>query len=384
LSLYTATAALAVVLFLFDFQNLLGWWRGRTLGPHFERSEDYTIVVPVYGHPRYFAERHHLVRQRSRVLIALDPRGPGMEAFGRELENEGWRVEYATPENPSPPTMIAGVLDKVKTRYLVRMDADTRCLEDLGRYIASMERDGTDVASVKVEVANPRSLAERFQRLEYQMAMLSRHYRPWQTSGAFTAATTTAWRVIVSRHSMWFPGEDIETGRVAMALKFRIRHLDMRVETAAPSSWRQLFRQRRMWWAGSFRHTIVNLDKNAFQMPVWSFYYLGLVWLGVYFKTDGLIGYLQPFRLLQALAALFAVYAVITVVANWQVRSWGMLAYPPYALLQAILMPTVGCLYYVKLARRYRRLGRYRIGYRRRAVLPALPPAVTQRRAAPA
>jgi hypothetical protein len=53
-------------------------------------------------------------------------------------------------------------------------------------------------------------------------------------------------------------------------------------------------------------------------------------------------------------------------------------------LLQAILMPTVGCLYYVKLARRYRRLGRYRIGYRRRAVLPALPPAVTQRRAAPA
>lgn len=336
--------------------------------PHFERSSDYTIVVTLYGHPRYFAERRHLVRYRSHVLVALDPRGPGMEAFARELEEEGWRVARATPERPSPPTLIAAVLDEIETTYLVRMDADTRCLDDVGRFVASMERDGADVGSTKVEVADPRALAQRFQQLEYRMAMLSRHFRPWLTSGACTAATTAAWRAILSRHSMWSPGEDIETGRVAVALKLRIRHLDMRVETEAPSSWLELFRQRRLWWAGNFRHTIVNLDKNAVQLPVWSLYYLGLVWLGVYFKWESLIGYLHPFILVRALLALFAVYAVIIIVANWQVRSWGMLIYPPYALLQAILMPTVGSVYYVKLARRYGGLGRYRIGYRRRAL----------------
>jgi cellulose synthase/poly-beta-1,6-N-acetylglucosamine synthase-like glycosyltransferase len=341
------------------------------LAPHFERSSDYTIVVPLYGHPRYFADRDHLRREQANVLVALDPRGPGMRALARELETEGWRVALATPDEPSPPTLIAAVLDQVDTRYLVRMDADTRCLEDIGRYVAAMERAGADVASTKVEVAEAHGIARRFQQLEYRMAMLSRHYRPWLTSGACTVATTAAWRAIFAFHSMWSPGEDIETGRVAFALKLRVRHLDLSVETEAPASWRALFRQRRLWWAGNFRHTIVNFDKNAVQLPVWSFYYLGLVWLGVYFKWDSLIGYLQPFVLLQALFALFVVYALVTIVANWQVRSWGMLVYPPYALLQAILMPTVGSVYYVKLARSYGRLGRYRVGYRRRALARA-------------
>ena len=251
------------------------------------------------------------------------------------------------------------------TGFVLRMDADTTPLEDVGRFIAAMSADGADLASVKVRVADPRNHVHRFQDLEYQMAMLSRHFRPWLTSGACFAARTEALALILEHHSLWFPGEDIETGRIAHALKLRVRHLDMTVETDAPASWRSLLAQRRTWWAGSFRHSIINFDRNAVHLPVWTFYYVLLVWVGVAFKWDTLLEHLHPLALLQTLAWLFVVYAFVTVIANWQVRSWRMLFFPPYALLQAVLMPTIGSVYYWRLAHKQGYLGRYRFGYRR-------------------
>jgi hypothetical protein len=60
------------------------------------------------------------------------------------------------------------------------------------------------------------------------------------------------------------------------------------------------------------------------------------------------------------------VYAGIALVGNVPVASWRMLVYPPCALLQAILMPTVGIVYFTILSRRLGGFGRYRFGYRRR------------------
>lgn len=363
--------AVAAALFVFDFQNVLAWWKGRTLGPSHLSSDDYTIVVPVYGHPRYFDGREHLRGEIERVLVAVETGAPGMDAFADELKAEGWRVAKLRVAAPSPPTLIQAALPLVGTEVVIRMDADTRPLAGFGRYVATFLADGADIASTRVLVANPRTEVGRFQELEYRMAMLSRAYRPWLTSGACLVARRRSLWKILETHSMWFPGEDIETGRIAHALRMRIRYLTIPVETEAPETWRGLFRQRRLWWAGSFRHTVVNADRNALQLPIWTFYYLGAVWIGVYFKWHTLIGYLHPFVLLQTLGVLFAIYAVITVVANWQERSWRMLIFPPYALAQAVLMPTVGSVYYLLLARRQGYLGRYRFGYRRREVLAA-------------
>jgi cellulose synthase/poly-beta-1,6-N-acetylglucosamine synthase-like glycosyltransferase len=365
-SWHTLAITLAVGLFLFDFQNLLALWRGRTLAPHRRRSVDFTIIVPLYGHPRYFAERDHLLRYQANVLVAMDLSSRLMLRFANELEREGWRVCRLNVEHPSPTILIQQALPFVDTTYVMRMDADTRPIDFIPSFIGAMEEDGADLCSTKVVVAKPTTQAQRFQALEYRMAMLSRHFRPWLTSGACFVAKTSAAKTILETHSMWFPGEDIEIGRIAFALKMRVRHLDMVVETAGPRTWRALFRQRRMWWAGSFRHSIINLDRNAIQLPIWSLYYLGLVWVGVYFKWHAIIDYLHPFVLVQTLAWLFAVYAAVTVIANWQVRSWRMFIFPPYALLQAILMPTIGSIYYCSLARRQGNLGRYRFGYRRR------------------
>ncbi len=209
------------------------------------------------------------------------------------------------------------------------------------------------------------------QALEYRMAMLSRHFRPWLTSGACTVGKTEALRLIFRHHSFWFPGEDIETGRVAKALRMRVRHLDMTVETDAPESWPGLLQQRRLWWAGNFRHTIVNLDKNMLRMPVWSFYYLALVWVGLYFKWDTVTSYASVEAFLKLLGISMVVCAAITVIANIQVRSWRMLIFPLYAFAQAMLMPIVGSIYYWIFAHRQGFMGRYRFGYGRGTRVPA-------------
>ncbi len=360
---------LLVLAFVLDFQNLASRWRGRTLAPHFERSDDYTIVVPVWGDPRYFENRGVLARQKPRVLVAVDQTNERMVAFSDELEADGWRVGRVRLADPNPPALIDAVLDQVTTTYVARMDADTRPLEGLDRFVARMAADGADLCSTKVRVASPRTRAQKLQDLEYAMSMLSRHFRPWLTSGACFVAKTAALREIFTRHTMWFPGEDIETGRVAHALRMRVRHLDMTVETDAPAGWLALFRQRRLWWAGSFRHAIVNFDKNLAQLPLWTLYTSGFVFAAASLKWAELVAILhQPLYLVSVIWSLLVVYSLVTLVANFQVRSWRMILFPAYALAQIVVMPFVGAIAYVMLAWEQRTLGRYRFGLRRARV----------------
>lgn len=378
----TLSLILAGLLFLFDFQNVLSWQRRRVLTPSESRtSEDYTIVIPLYGHPRYFEERAALLAYQDKVLVAMDVRGELMPAFADQLEVEGWRVFRTVVSNartsaPGPPSLVLAALDAgaVHTEYVVRMDADTSVIGDLSAAVGSLEDDGADLASVKILVRNRReSLATRVQGLEYDMAMLSRHYRPWLASGACFVARAWALQAILRMHTMSYLGEDVETGRIAMALRMRIRHLDLSVETDAPPSWGALWRQRRIWWAGNFRHAVLNFDRNLAHTPWWAIYYLGLVWVGVYFKSESVaLLWERPAQVAAVFPVLIVVYGFVTLVSNLQVRSPLMAVYPVYALVQSILMPPIGLAWYLWLLCKSKNPGRYRFGYRRRTVIDRL------------
>ena len=377
--------ALALCLFLFDFQNMLSRRRGNVLELTEAESDDVTLVVPVYGAPRYFPEdqRRRLEPLRHLCLVSVDVGGEGMDAFADELARDGWRVVRTRDPQPSAPVMMLAALPFVETRYVVRLDADTDIGDGVLNVVAAVAAADADVASVKCSVANESaSWATRFQALEYRMAMLSRHFRPWQTSGACHIAKTSSMRAIFERHSLWMPGEDIEVGRTANALLMKVRHVNYEVWTDAPPTWRALYRQRRLWWAGNFRHVWINFDRNIVQMPGYTFYYFALVWCGIYFKWYTLaFVFVDPARFLRMLVALFIVYGAVTFVANWQVRRPLMLLFPAYALMQAVLMPIVGSIYYAQLAQRKGRLGRYGFPIRRYRVLPPLPGAYAALRA---
>lgn len=359
--------ALAAIVLLFDAQNgfaFISRWRVRAGGA---RSLDYTLVVPVYGHRRYFEDRQHLAPYRENVLVALDMAGTGMSALADELEAEGWAVHRTRLPVPGPPRLVLDAIaaGAVTTTYAFRLDADTYPIDDPAPFVARMIEGSVDYASVRVHVHAPRTVVEKIQAVEYRMAMRSRRLRPWLSSGACFGGTVTALRRVLEMHSMWFPGEDLESGRIAQAMRMKVKHLDMRVETAAPDSWTALLKQRRSWWAGGFRHAVINVDKNVLHTPVWALYITGLVVAGFFFKAAPLVGASSLVTVGRSFAILLVVYTALTIVTNWSVRSPWMLVYAPYALVQALGMPTAGAFYWSRRAIEQRHWGRYRFGYRR-------------------
>ncbi len=169
------------------------------------------------------------------------------------------------------------------------------------------------------------SLIEKLQAVEYDMSMLGRHNRAWMTSGACMIARTSALRGILASHSFWFPGEDLETGVIAKHFRLSVRHLDMRFYTDAPPTFRTWFRQRRMWWAGSFRMAFVNADQTI-RFPLTFVYTVCVVWLLWVAKWNELG---DPRHLAAILPFILVVYTGVCFLSNWPVRSrWILRALP--------------------------------------------------------
>jgi cellulose synthase/poly-beta-1,6-N-acetylglucosamine synthase-like glycosyltransferase len=367
---------LLVLFLLLDAQNLAARWRCWVLEVDEQSSDDYTIVVPVYGDPRYFENAEYLWPIRDRALVAVVVDSPKMVCFAEGLVAAGWRVQPVyLEENVGPDTIVKEVLaaGAVTTKWIVRMDADTYAHDDMGRVIAAAERGKADMCSVKCQVANPRNTCERLQEVEYAMAMLTRHFRPWMTSGACIIATTHAYRAALELHSLNFGtcGGDIETGRIAHHLGMRIRHVDFDVYTKVPATWRSLFRQRQIWWAAGFRSGILNLD-TAVRMPLFALYFTGLVWLGLYARNQAVLSLATA----RYLPVLFIIYTAICVASNWQVRSRWMILYPYYSLAQVVMMPVAGMVWCLTYMAKNRASGRFKFGFRRGSYTP--PPRLDQ------
>src|SRR5439155_1614584 len=252
-----ALAVFAFVLLL-DMQNVAARWRS-VLSPADEPVPDFTILIQLYGDPQYFRNRQALEPYRDRVALVVRLGPPSMSEFAAAAEREGWRVIRCSG-GASPPELLREALPAVETTWVIRVDGDTEFTLHPGRAVAAAAAADADVCSVKIVPTSRRTLAERLQALEYAMAMLGRHHRPWLTSGA----------------------------------------------------------------------CVVALDASVSRLPL-----------------------------------LIVVYTALTAAANWQVRNRWLVLYPYYALAQAIIMPPLGLLYYVRTAIARRSLGRYRIPFRR-------------------
>jgi cellulose synthase/poly-beta-1,6-N-acetylglucosamine synthase-like glycosyltransferase len=357
-SLLLAVAGIAVVaiLALADFQNLLA----RILAPLPTRgasTHDFTIVVPIFGRPQYLKNLRFLRRYRAQTLIAVNVTNERMRRFAERLGAIGWRVAIVEVGTPcSAAQVLSAALDHIESKYTIRLDGDSFTPDDFCTVVQQVERSGLDLCSVKIHVDKPQTVAQHLQAVEYRIAMLARHYRPWATSGACFIARTDALRQIMASHSQWFFGEDIETGIVAHRYRMRIGHSDAVVYTEAPATFRALFRQRRGWWAGQFRQWVVNFDH--------------MIWFPIAFLYNTVLLFVLVATRWQSMSiAGFGLLAVLwtglTVAVNWQVRSPWMLCYVPYAVVQSLVMPAAGAIYYVQRVRQSGRVGRFLIPHRR-------------------
>jgi hypothetical protein len=354
------------LLAVFDLQNALAYWRRGVLVPTDRTTDDYTVVVLLYGHPRYLQNLDYLKTIKPNVLIAMDTGSPAIRQLPLQLERDGWRVftcDLGTNVGPDSILHAALAAGAVKTTWTVRMDADTWAIEDMGRAVAAAQRARADMCSVKCYVAPPKNLCEQMQYTEYAMAMRTRHFRAWMTSGACILGTTHAYRTVLDHHSMNFAtcGGDMETGQIARNLRMRIKHIDFLVYTEVPATWPALFRQRLVWWGSSFRIIVCNFD-SALRMPGYLFYYLGLVWIGLYWKIQGDF---QIQRVAYYLPTLMVAYTIACVATNWPVRSKWMILFPYYSIAQVLVMPLAGSVWFLQYAIRKRKNPRFRFGFSR-------------------
>jgi len=258
-------------------------------------------------------------------------------------------------------TLMKVALRSVRTTYALRLDADTSIDEGLERVIAAVAMSNADICSVKVEAERPLNAVAKLQALEYRIAMLSRHYRPWMTSGACFIGKTKSLRLIFAHHSLWTPGEDIETGRTAHALKLKIRHADFVVRTEVPELVAGPLQAAPPLVAGAFRHTVVNADRiSSISAPDGLHASRGVrvvrVQVVEHARLAGAAGG-GPAR-----ARRLCVGHVRVELPGAQSLDARL---PLYALFQSLVMPPLGACTYFLLARKRGYLGRYQFGYRR-------------------
>jgi hypothetical protein len=76
---WSAFVLLAVLVSL-DMQNLASRW-ARVVSLGEETSSDYTLIVPIFGDPKYFRNGEYLGRFRDRTLLAVNVDSPKMRRF---------------------------------------------------------------------------------------------------------------------------------------------------------------------------------------------------------------------------------------------------------------------------------------------------------------
>jgi len=239
--------------------------------------------------------------------------------------------------------------------YCLFLDGDTTCVDDLRNVVGEFKTHDYDLASVRVVPSNRTKLVEQMQHIEYQIAMDARKLYPWLTSGACMIAKTSVLHQALSHHSHFFQGGDIEIGKLARILGYKVGHIDTTFLTVVPSTFRAWFGQRVAWSSGDFRHAIVNIHMYSWRHPLFFLYFTVVVyglmpvriWLTI---TDPLI-----------LPWIIAIYWVLLFVMQARYRARNFLVFPFYAMVQCLIITPLGILYYLQTVYRHRNVGIIRL-----------------------
>ena len=344
-----------------DLQNVVAYFRrGVRLGA--ESTDDYTIMVPIYGTPEYMTNLEFLKQYKANTLIVANTTTKEMSDWADGLETEGWRIHRTFIQHlPRPSVLMKEGICEVTTKYALRLDADSTTKDDIGLAVASAERAGIHLCSVQVVPSRRKTLAEKLQGVEYDIAMRNRFLRPWNTSGACYIGRTDALRTIHENHTCGYFAEDVEMGLIAKHFKMSVGYIsNFYAYTDVPETFKALGMQRRAWWAGTFQLAVVNADKML-HYPIRQLYYIALVYLLLFnhWLALGEIWQYLPYLLL-----LPFVYACINALINWPVKSRWFFAFPLYATVQSAIFPIVGVWWFFK-RRRESKL-RVRFLFRRR------------------
>jgi Glycosyl transferase family group 2 len=336
------------------------------------RCAEFTVLVPIYGSLRYLENVAYLAGYAERVLLCTTTaetpefvdgieRLAQQHGFGLFYGNCGTRTGPARRQTAGTTRdrLIRDALPTVRSPYVVCIDADTATERPLDELVGAVAEHGFDLVSVRLEPANTTNWLGRLQAHEYRLAMSLRRVGPWLVSGACHAGRTAALTDVMSRHSLFFQGNDVETGLLAEALGYRVGHLPFVVPTTVPSTVRGWFRQRFAWAGGEFRLFVVNLPMARRHPLLWG-YGCVIMFGGLYFRWATVLA--VPLLL----GVVAAIYLVLLTYLNWGTRDLWLLAMPVYAAVTSLVLVPLALPSYALMAIRSRNAGRIVAGSGRR------------------
>jgi hypothetical protein len=364
-SLLLLLTALAIPLVIVGVETAAGIRAKHTPStqPVIPPAEAFEVLVPIYGSVSYLENVNYLASYGARVLLCTTT-GETPE-FYEQLRQLAiahcFRIFYGAVQGRSSGTrrstmgttrdrLIRDALSQVGSPYVVCLDADTVTERPIGELVGALVAGGWDLCSVRLVPSNVRGWLTQLQAHEYRLSMAMRRIAPWMISGACHAARTEALRDVMGRHSLFFQGNDVETGLIAEKLGFRVGHVPFAVPTAVPATLRSWFRQRLAWSGGEFRLFIINAKIIRAHPVLWTYGALVVI-IGVPLRWESLLwtAWVIPFVL--------AAYVAVMTYLNWQHRNGWLLALPIYAAVTGLILTPLGLYSYVRMAAQSRNLG---------------------------
>lgn len=331
-------------------------------------------MVPIFGHIRYLRNVEFLRQYGRRVILCTTTKETkefntaiehlahehGFKIFRSDIplaskrhKPNPWRlftntlnaaVEQEINKEVARDEIIRDSFVAVDSEYCIFIDGDTVAKESFDKLIGLMKEKDYDVASVRVLASRSKTVMEKLQSLEYELAMDARKIYPWLTSGAGVVTRAKTIKQIMSHHSLFFSGGDIEIGKLANMLKCRVGHLHFEFYTDVPATFGAWFKQRVAWFGGGFRHAIVNFNKETWKHPMFFFYTTILVYGTTPLRWYEIIKH--PYMLL----LVILVYWILVFLFHWKKIGWFFLLFPFYALLQVMVLVPIGMFSYLRMA----------------------------------
>jgi len=351
---------------------------GLTVGVNNRRIENFTVIVPIYGHIKYLTNVDYLRQYGDRVLITTTT--AETDEFNTAIDEvcarEGFRifrghVPGRSVGGPGGKKSTGGVVREIIVRdalavvdhpYVVCIDADTETELPLSLLVGGLEAGSFDVASIRLEAQNHDNLIEKLQAHEYRTAMRLRVLMPWLVSGACHVLRTKVHREIMHAHSTFFQGNDVEVGVLGDALGYRVGHVPFAVPTIVPDPLRAWFRQRLAWSGGETRLFVVNFYLVRWHPTLFLYGLLSLITTPL--RWFYLINPTWP------VAAAVATYLLTMAYVNRRSFDLALALMPLYLLFISLVVVPLGLFTYVKMAWADGKVGLIRRD-RARALMPA-------------
>lgn len=334
--------------------------------PGFGKVPKYLIMPTVYGDISYLKNISFLRKYASKVVICTSMYET--EQFYKDLDKicKKYGLRYVRGDLPivkgkpvkNAYTIYKGVFNDLealgvdKNTPCILIDADTYATNNVNNLVRTFIARRFSIASLRCEVSNPQSVLEILQDYEYKLAMNNRIMDPWLTSGACNMAKASVFQRIFSRHSHFFAGGDVEIGKLAYVMGYKMGHINFNFYTQVPSAFKAWYRQRIIWFAGGVRHHVINIASFSWRHYFIFFYNSLIIYLLLPLRWVELVNFPLTFFMLISISYIYLL--VSTIGQGWR-KEYILL--PAYSFMQSMIILPVAIWRYCTYAWTQRSLG---------------------------